>query len=138
MLQNMAWGEFYFMFIQKKSERPITYASRSLNKHEFNYSQTDKEGASTILALKKFSQYLLGNHFILTTDNKAIKKIFESKTEMSPIVAGLLVRWSLMLAQYDYELNFRSTKKHCNADILSRLPTSVKSELPADNMTYNL
>ena len=40
-----------------KSERPIAYASRTLNKHELNYSQIDKEGASIILALKKFSQY---------------------------------------------------------------------------------
>ena len=88
--------------------------------------------------MKKFSQYLLGNHFILTTGNKAIKKIFDSKTELSPIAAGYLVRWSLILAQYDYELKFRSAKEHCDADMLSRLPTSVKSELPVDNMIYSL
>ena len=76
-----------------KSERPIAYASRALNEHELNYSQIDKEEASIIFTLKKFSQYLLGNHFILTTDNKAIKKIFDSKTEISPIAAGRLVRW---------------------------------------------
>ena len=39
--------------------------------------------------------------------------------------------------QYDYELKFRSTKKH-NADKLSRLPTSVKSELPVDKTIYSL
>ena len=78
--------------------------------------------------MKKFSQYLLGNHFILTIDNRAIKKIFDSKTEISPIAAGRLVRWSLILAQYDYELKFRSTQEHSNTDMLSRLPTSVKSE----------
>ena len=92
--------------LPRQSERPIAYVSRTLNKHELNYSQTDKEGASIIFALKKFSRSLLGNHFILTTDNKAIKKIFDSKTEMSPIVAERLVRWSLILAQYDYELKF--------------------------------
>ena len=27
-------------------ERPIAYARRTLNKHEINYSQVDKEGAS--------------------------------------------------------------------------------------------
>ena len=61
-------------FYPDKSERPIAYASRTLNKHELNYSQIDKERASIIFALKKFSRYLLGNHFILITDNKAIKK----------------------------------------------------------------
>ena len=74
----------------------------------------------------------------MTTDNKAIKKIFDPKTEIGPIAAGGLVRWSLILSQYDYELEYRSTKKHCNADMLSRLPRTVKSELPVDNMIYSL
>ena len=76
-----------------KSERPTAYARRTLNKHEWNYSQIDKERAAIIFESKKFSQYLLGNHFILTTDNRAIKKIFDSKTEISPIAAGRLVRY---------------------------------------------
>ena len=54
------------------TEKPIAYASRTLNKNEINYSQVDKEGASIIFAFKKFNQYLLGNNFTLTTDNKAI------------------------------------------------------------------
>ena len=116
----------------------LAYASRTLNKSEINYSQVDKEGASIIFALKKLNQCLLGNHFILTTDNKAIKKIFDPKTENGPIAAGRLVRWSLLLSQYDYELEYRSTKKHCNADMLSRLPRTVKSELPVHNMIYSL
>ena len=29
-------------------------------------------------------------------------------------------------------------KKHCNADMLSRLSTSVKSKLSVDNMIYSL
>ena len=59
-----------------RTEKPIAYASRTLNKNEINYSQVDKEGASIIFAFKKFNQYLLGNNFTLTTDNKAIEKNF--------------------------------------------------------------
>ena len=103
-----------------------------------NYSQIGKEGASIIFVLKKFSQYLLRNHFIPITDNNAIKKIFDSKTEINLIAAGSLVRWSLILAQYDYKLQFRSTKEHCNADMLLRLPTSVKTKLPVENMIHSL
>ena len=115
----------------------LAYASRTLNKHELNYTQIDKEGASIIFALK-LSQYFLGNDFYTCHVNKAFKKICDSTTEISPIAAGRLVRWSLILAQYDYVLKDGSTKKHCNADILSRLPTSVKSELSVDNMIYSL
>ena len=35
------------------SERPIAYVSRTVNKHELNYSQIDKEWASKIFAMKK-------------------------------------------------------------------------------------
>ena len=35
------------------TEKPIAYASGTLNKNEINYSQVVKEGASIIFALKK-------------------------------------------------------------------------------------
>ena len=119
-------------------EKALAFASRSLNKHEINYSQIDKEGAAVIFALKKFNQYLLGNHFTLTTDNKAIKKIFDPSTELSPIAAARLVRWALILNQYDYEIEFKPTKEHGNADMLSRLPRSITSDLPVDNLLCSL
>ena len=87
-------GAIFSRVYPNKSERPIANASRALNKHELNYSHINKEGVSIIFALKKFSQYLLGNHFIRTTDNKAIEKTIDSKTEISPIAAGRLVLWS--------------------------------------------
>ena len=80
-----------------RTEKLIAYASRTLNKNEINYSQVDKEGASIIFVLKKFNQYLLGNNFTLTTDNKAIKNIFDHKTEINSIAAGRLAQWALLL-----------------------------------------
>ena len=65
-----------------ETEKPIAYASRTLNKNEINYSQVDKEDASIIFALKKFNQYLLGNNFTLTTDNKTIKNIFDPRQRL--------------------------------------------------------
>lgn len=57
---------------QDKTEKPIAYESRTLNENELYYSLINKEGISVILGLKKFSQYLLGNRFNLTTNNKAV------------------------------------------------------------------
>ena len=119
-------------------EKPLAFASRLLNKHEINYSQIDKEGASVIFAMKKFNQYLLGNHFTIITDNKAVRKIFDPHTELSPIAAARLVRWALILNQYDYKIEFKQTKEHCNADMLSRLPRAIESELPVDNLIYSI
>ena len=110
------------------TERPIAYASRTLNKHEINYSQIDKEGAAIIFGLKKFNQYLLGRHFTISTDNKALRTIFDPNTATSPIAASRLVRWSLFLSQYNYSIQFKSSSEHYNADMLSRLPLVGKSD----------
>ena len=102
------------------TEKPIAYASRRLKKNEINYSQVDKEGTSIMFPLKKFNQYLSGNNFTLTTDNKAIRKIFDPKAEINSIAAGRLAQWELLLLTlYNYTLEFRKSNKHLNAYILS-------------------
>ena len=40
-------------------------------------------------------------------------------------------RWALLLSAYSYEIRFRSTAKHANADGLSRLP--LPSTVPLGN-----
>jgi hypothetical protein len=47
-----------------KSDQPVVYASRVLNKVEHNYSTTHREALTMIFVLHKFRHYLLGNKFI--------------------------------------------------------------------------
>eukprot|EP00731_Ephydatia_muelleri_P012858 Em0007g168a len=109
------------------SERPISYASRTLSKAERNYSQIEKETLSIIFGLKKFHQYLYGRKFLLVTDHQPLVKIFGPKTGISSVVAGRLQRWALCLAGYQYDIVYKPTQKHGNADGLSRYP-STESE----------
>ena len=51
------------------TERPIAYASRTLNASERNYSQLEKEG---IFGIKKFHDYVFGRPFELITDHKPL------------------------------------------------------------------
>ena len=69
-------------------ERPITFVSRTLNKHKVNYSQVDKEGLAVIFAVKKFKQYLLGGKFMITIDNRAICWIFNPSAALSCIATA--------------------------------------------------
>ena len=120
------------------SEKPISFASRTLNSSERRYSQVDKEGAAVIFGLKKFQQYLLGRHFQLVVDNKAIARILPPENEMQGVAANRLTRWSIIMAMYDYEIMYRKSNLHANADMLSRLPLYETVKPSAENLLHSL
>eukprot|EP00731_Ephydatia_muelleri_P002073 Em0001g2073a len=107
------------------SERPIAFASRTLNASERNYAQLEKEALSLIFGVKKFHEYLYGRRFTLLTDHKPLTTILGPKTSVPPLAAARLQRWALLLSAYEYDLEFRPTAQHANADGLSRLPLSI-------------
>ena len=112
------------------TERPIAFASRTLNTSEKNYAQIEKEALSSLIfGVKKFHQYLYGRHFTLVTDHKPLLAILGEKKGIPSLAAARLQRWAVLLAAYQYTIKFKSTKEHANADGLSRLPLSDKVEL---------
>eukprot|EP00731_Ephydatia_muelleri_P001779 Em0001g1779a len=104
------------------SEHPIAYASRTLSKAECNYAQLEKEALSLIFGIKRFHIFLYGRPFTLVTDHKPLLCILGPKQGIPELAAARLQRWALVLAAYNYELEFRPTEGHGNADGLSRLP----------------
>ena len=104
------------------TERPIAYASRTLNSAERNYSQLEKEGLSCVFGVKKFYAYLFGRKFTLITDHKPLLSLLSGQKPTSLQASARIRRWSLALSMYEYELKFRNTTAHGNADALSRLP----------------
>ena len=74
-----------------------------------------------IFALKKYHQYLYGRRFILVTDHTPLLTLLEPTKKVPTLAANRLSRWALVQNQYDYTINYRSTKHHQNADALSRL-----------------
>ena len=110
-----------------KTERPIAYASRTLTSSEKNYPQIEKEALALVYGVKKFHQFLYGRHFILVTDHKPLTAILGPKKGLPTLAAARLQRWAMFLSAYQYDLEFRTTDKHCNADGFSRLPISTPS-----------
>jgi len=104
------------------SERPIAYASRTLNSSERNYAQVEKEALSLVFGVKRFHQYIYAREFTLVTDHKPLTTILGPKHNIPSLAAARLQRWALLLAGYSYTIKFKPTSSHSNADGLSRLP----------------
>ena len=103
-------------------ERPIAFASRTLTATERNYSQIEKEALSLVYGIRKFHQYLYGRRFVLVTDHKPLTTVLGPKNGIPPLAAARLQRWALLLSAYSYDIEFKPTRQHGNADGLSRLP----------------
>ena len=122
-------GAVIFHVMDDGSERPIAFASRTLMPSEQNYAQVEKEALSLVFGVCKFHSYLYGRKFTLITDHKPLTSILGPKKGVPPIAAARLQRWALKLSAYSYEIEFRSTDKHVNADGLSRLPLNCVSPI---------
>ena len=106
-------------------ERPIEYVSRTLSSAERNYAQIDKEALAIVWSIKRLHIYLYGRRFKLVTDHKALVRIFGDKP-IPEMTANRITRWALFLTNYQYDIEYRTTKDHANCDMLSRLPKEVR------------
>ncbi|UYV60543.1 K02A2.6-like [Cordylochernes scorpioides] len=118
-------------------ERPIMFASRTLSEAEQNYSQIEKEALAIIYGVTKFHQFIYGKKFILITDHKPLVTILGSRSGIPTLSTSRLQRWALILSAYTYDIKFRRTQDHGNADLLSRFPVGCE-EIPRLNNVYAL
>ncbi|KRY20467.1 Transposon Tf2-9 polyprotein [Trichinella patagoniensis] len=112
-------------------EAPIAFYLRTLTSTERNYAQIDKEALAIIASVKKFHDYLYGRSFRIITDHKPLLGIFAPNEETPYILSPRMLRWTVMLGAYVYDICYRLGKLIDNADILSRLPTKIPDvEIP--------
>ena len=109
-------------------EHPVAFASCRLTKAESNYSQIEKEALAIVFGVKKFHKYLFGRCFSLITDHKPLLSILSAKAEVPSVAAARMQRWAVFLSAYSYEIEFKGTKMHANADSLSRLPMQEEDD----------
>ena len=103
-------------------EKPIAFASRTLNQAEKKYSQLKKEGLAIIFGVKKFHNYINCTHFTIQSDHKPLSSLFSEIKGIPVMAPSRIERWVLTLAAYQHSILYKAGKYHNNADTLSRLP----------------
>ena len=114
--------------IENGQGKPLAFVSKTLTPAQRRYSQIDREGLGVIFGVTKFHKFLYGRKFILQLDNKPLTAIFSPDKHIPAMAAQRLARWALKLRTYNYEVQFRPTGQHSNADGLSRLPAGPDKE----------
>ena len=90
-----------------------------------------------IFGITKFHQFLYGRKFTLVTDHKPLTTLLNPTRGVPALAAARMQRWALSLTAYSYNIEFRRTQEHSNADGLSRLPLPIQP--PANpEFTYTI
>ncbi|GJT22384.1 reverse transcriptase domain-containing protein [Tanacetum coccineum] len=100
----------------EKHFRPIHYASKTMTEAETNYTTTEKEMLAVVYAFEKFRSYLIMNKSVVYTDHSALKYLFNKKD-----AKARLLRWVLLLQEFDFSVIDTKGAENYAADHLSRL-----------------
>ena len=82
-------------------------------------------GLGAVLSHSVGGDYLVGCKFTIISDHKLLQYLFNEKKAIPQMTSARVQRWALTLSSYDYNISYKSGKQHCNADMLSRLPTAA-------------
>ncbi|GKA94453.1 reverse transcriptase domain-containing protein [Tanacetum coccineum] len=115
---------------KNKHFQPIHYASKTMTEAQAHYTTTEKELLAVVYALEKFWSYLVLSKSIVYTDHSAIKYLF-AKKDAKP----RLMRWILLLQEFDVVIRDKKGAENLAADHLSRLENPHQDKLENKEIT---
>ncbi|GKB78307.1 reverse transcriptase domain-containing protein [Tanacetum coccineum] len=117
---------------QRKTKhfQPIHYASKTMTDAQAHYTTTEKELLAVVYAFEKFRPYLVLSKTIVYTDHSALKYLL-AKQDAKP----RLLRWILLLQEFDVIIRDKKGAENLAADHLSRLENPHQSDLEKKEIT---
>lgn len=94
---------------------PVKYISRKLLDRETRYSTIERECLAIIWGIQKLAYYLMGARFILQCDHQALKYL-----KTSTFANSRITRWSLILQEFNFDVQYIKGPDNIIADFLSR------------------
>jgi hypothetical protein len=93
----------------------------------------EKEFLAVVFSFKKFRSYIVNSKVIVYTDHAAIKYLIAKKG-----TKPRLIRWILLLQEFDVEIHDKKGVENVVADHLSRMNHGLDGKEPIeDKMTYD-
>ena len=106
----------------------VYYASKKLNEAQRNYTTTEKELLAVVYALDKFRAYLVRSDIIVFTDHSALKYLLTKQN-----AKARLIRWVLLLKEFNLQIRDKKGVENVVADHLSRLTIAHNTHNPPIN-----
>ncbi|GJU02427.1 reverse transcriptase domain-containing protein [Tanacetum coccineum] len=97
---------------------------------ETNYTTTEKEMLAVVYAFEKFRSYLIMNKSVVYTDHSALKYLFNKKD-----AKARLLRWVLLLQEFDFKVIDTKGAENYAADHLSRLENPYENTFDPKEIT---
>ena len=115
---------------QRDNGKPhvVYYASKTLNEAQRNYTTTEKELLAVVYALDKFRAYLDGYDIVISTYHSTLKYLLTKQN-----AKARLIRWVLLLQEFNLQIKDKKAVENVVADHLSRLTISHDTHSPPIN-----
>ena len=114
---DVAAGGVLLQEDQDRIDHSVCYLSRKFNNHQKTYSTTEKECLALILALQHFNIYVssLEVPLLVYTDHNPLVFLHKLKDKNQR-----LLRWSLILSEYNVNISHIKGRDNLIANCLSR------------------
>ena len=99
-------------------DHPVCYFSKKFNKHQKNYSTIEKECLALILEIQQFEVYLTSSTspIVVFSDHNPLSFLHKLKNKNQR-----LLRWSLLLQEFNLDIRHIKGKDSIMPDALSRV-----------------
>ncbi|XP_019258307.1 PREDICTED: uncharacterized protein LOC109236562 [Nicotiana attenuata] len=114
-------------------DHPIAFISKGLAPRHLALLVYERELLALVFAVTRWSNYLLGQHFIIKTDQRALKYLLDQKLHTDS-----QMRWLAKLLPFDFEIQYKKGKENVAADSLSRVDGAELMSLMVSSVQVEL